>query len=54
MLGKRSFVEDVFLPFYCQTGTAISAFNAWVILNSLATLHLRVAAQTEIAAKIAD
>ena len=54
VLGKRSFVEDVFLPFYRQTGAAISAFNAWVMLKSLETLPFRVAAQSETAAKIAD
>jgi len=47
VLGKANFVEDVFLPFYRQTGAAISAFNAWVMLKSLETLPLRVAAQTE-------
>ena len=47
VLGKASFVEDVFLPFYRQTGAAISAFNAWVMLKSLETLPLRVAAQIE-------
>jgi O-succinylhomoserine sulfhydrylase len=47
VLGKASFVEDVFFPFYRQTGAAISAFNAWVMLKSLETLPLRVAAQTE-------
>ena len=52
--GKRSFVEDVFLPFYLQTWAKISAFNAWVMLKSLETLPLRVAARTDIAAKIAD
>ena len=53
VLGKASFVEDVFLPFYRQTGAAISAFNAWVMLKSLETLPLRVAAQTENAAHVA-
>ena len=54
VLGKRSFVEEVFLPFYRQTGAAISAFNAWVMLKSLETLPLRVAAQSETATKLAD
>jgi O-succinylhomoserine sulfhydrylase len=54
VLGPRSFVEDVFLPFYRQTGAAISAFNAWVMLKSLETLPLRVAAQTNNASKIAN
>ena len=53
VLGKASFVEDVFLPFYRQTGAAISAFNAWVMLKSLETLPLRVAAQTENARHVA-
>ena len=45
VLGKRSFVEDVFLPFYRQTGAAMSAYNAWAILKSLETLPLRGAAK---------
>jgi len=53
VLGKASFVEDVFLPFYRQTGAAISAFNAWVMLKSLETLPLRVTAQTENARHVA-
>ena len=54
VLGSRDFVEDVFLPFYRQTGAAISAFNAWVMVKALETLPLRVAAQSQNAAKIAD
>ena len=54
VLGKRSFVEDVFLPFYQQTGAAIGVFNAWAMLKSNETLPLRVAAQSETEAKIAD
>ena len=53
VLGRRSFIEGVFLPFYRQTGATISAFNAWVMLKSLETLPLRVAAQSNTAAKIA-
>ena len=54
VLGSRDFVEDVFLPFYRQTGAAISAFNAWVMVKALETLPLRAAAQSQNAAKIAD
>ncbi|MEK9759845.1 MAG: PLP-dependent transferase, partial [Candidatus Puniceispirillum sp.] len=54
VLGKTAFVEDVFLPFYRQTGAAMSAFNAWVMLKSLETLPLRVDAQTRNAAAVAD
>ena len=53
VLGRRSFIEGVFLPFYRQTGATISAFNAWVMLKSLETLPLRVTAQSNTAAKIA-
>ena len=28
VLGRRDFIDDVFLPFYRQTGAAMSAFNA--------------------------
>ena len=53
VLGKKAFIEDVFLPFYRQTGAAMSPFNAWVMLKALETLSLRVDAQTKTAAKIA-
>ena len=43
-----------FYRFYRQTGAAISAFNAWVMVKALETLPLRVAAQSQNAAKIAD
>ena len=46
VLGSAAFIEEVFLPFYRQTGAAMSPFNAWVALKSLETLHLRVDAQT--------
>ena len=49
VLGSTAFVEDIFLPFYRQTGAAMSAFNAWVMLKGLETLPLRVAAQSETA-----
>ena len=53
VLGKKTFIEEVFLPFYRQTGAAMSPFNAWVMLKSLETLRLRVDAQTQSAEKIA-
>lgn len=54
VLGKRDFVEKVFLPFYRQTGAVVSAFNAWVMLKSLETLELRVAQMTANAGRLAD
>jgi len=37
-----------------QTGPSISPFNAWVLLKGLETLAVRVRAQTETAALVAD
>ena len=54
VLGSSDFVEDVFLPFYWQTDASISAFNAWVMVKALETQPLRVAAQSQNAAKISD
>jgi len=54
VLGDASFIHDELLPFYRQTGAAISPFNAWVLLKSLETLPLRLDAQTKSAAAIAD
>ena len=53
VLGDAAFIHDELLPFYRQTGAAISPFNAWVLLKSLETLSLRVKAQTTSATQIA-
>lgn len=53
VLGDQAFIKDIFTPFYRQTGAAISAFNAWVMLKSLETLSLRIEAQCASAARIA-
>jgi O-succinylhomoserine sulfhydrylase len=37
-----------------QTGPSLSPFNAWVLLKGLETLVVRVRAQTDTAAKVAD
>lgn len=54
VLGTEKFVADHLHPYFKHTGSALSPFNAWVMLKSLETLPLRVRAQTEAAAKIAD
>ena len=53
VLSSRKWIEDVFQPFFRNTGPALSAFNAWVILKGLETMALRVAAQSAAAEKIA-
>lgn len=54
VLGNSEYMDEVFLPFYRQTGPAISAFNAWVMTKSLETLSLRVEAQSKSATMLAD
>ena len=54
VLGSESFIRDKYHNYFKHTGSAMSPFNAWVMLKSLETLPLRVRAQTEAAAKIAN
>ena len=54
VLGSADFVEEKLLPFLRHTGPALSPFNAWVALKGLETLELRVRAEAESAAKVAD
>lgn len=54
ILSTEKFIQDNIHQLMRQTGPSMSPFNAWVLLKGLETLHLRVARQTETAAKIAD
>jgi len=54
VLGSKDFINDVFQPFYRNTGPSMSPFNAWVMLKSLETLDLRVERHTRNAAQVAD
>ena len=54
VLGSESFIRDKYHNYFKHTGSAMSPFNAWVMLKSLETLPLRVKAQTDGAARIAD
>src|SRR4030081_1920962 len=54
ILSSEAFVAEHIHNFLRQTGPAMSPFNAWVLLKGLETLAVRVRAQTETAAKIAD
>ena len=51
--GTRQFVREVAEPYLKHTGGAISPFNAWMMLNGLNTMDLRVRAQTEGALQLA-
>jgi O-succinylhomoserine sulfhydrylase len=54
ILSSEAFIAEHIHNFLRQTGPSISPFNAWVLLKGLETLAVRVRAQTETAAKIAD
>lgn len=54
VLGSKKWVTDTLQPFIRNTGPALSAFNAWILLKGLETLPLRVEAASRSAEKIAD
>src|SRR6476661_5951242 len=54
ILSSESFIAEHIHNFMRQTGPSISPFNAWVLLKGLETLAVRVRAQTDTAARIAD
>ena len=54
VLGGEAYITDYVHNFLRQTGPSMSPFNAWVLLKGLETLPIRVKAQCETAAKIAD
>ncbi len=54
ILSSEAFITEHLHTFMRQTGPSISPFNAWVLLKGLETLAVRVRAQTESAARIAD
>ena len=54
ILSDAEWVKEKLDPILKQTGPALSPFNAWVLLKSLETLPLRIRAQTETAAVVAD
>lgn len=54
ILGSQAFIDEHIHNFMRQTGPSMSPFNAWVLSKGLETLAVRVRAQTETAAAIAD
>src|ERR1700742_3575550 len=54
ILSSEAFIAEHIHNFMRQTGPSLSPFNAWVLLKGLETLGIRVKAQTESAAKIAE
>ena len=54
ILASEKFIATHIHNFLRQTGPSLSPFNAWVMLKSLETLTVRVAAQTRSAERIAE
>ncbi len=54
VLGSKRFIRETLEPYVKHTGGALSPFSAWLLLKSLETLDLRVRAQAEAAARLAD
>ncbi len=54
ILSSEQFIADHIHTFMRQTGPSMSPFNAWVLLKGLETLAIRVRAQTEAAAAVAE
>ena len=52
--GTREFIRGTIEPYMKHTGGALSPFNAWVMLNGMTTLDLRVRAQAATAQAIAE
>lgn len=51
--GSRDYIRKVLEPFLKHIGSALSPFNAWVLLKGIETLDLRVRAATETALHLA-
>src|ERR1700709_2450133 len=54
ILSSEAFIAEHIHTFMRQTGPSMSPFNAWVLLKGLETLAIRVRAQTETPASVAD
>ena len=54
ILGSNEYFTNSLLPFNRHTGPSMSAFNAWVLVKSLETLHMRVNAMSENGQKVAE
>ena len=51
--GTRDFIRGTVEPYMKHTGGAMSPFNAWVLLNGITTMDLRVRAQAATAQHLA-
>jgi O-succinylhomoserine sulfhydrylase len=54
LLGSADYIVEKLLPFVRHTGPALSAFNAWVLVKSLETMHMRVESMVSNAQAVAE
>lgn len=54
LCATEQMVIEKFLPVQKNSGMVLSPFNAWVVLKGLETLDLRMRAQSELAAELAQ
>lgn len=54
ILGSNDYFTNHLLPFNRHTGPSMSAFNAWVLMKSLETMHMRVDHMVKSAAALAQ
>ena len=53
VLADADFMNEHFIPFYRHTGPSMSPFNAWVFLNGLETLAIRMEVHSQRALDLA-
>lgn len=54
VMSSKTYIEEMFMPYFRHTGPALSPFNAWVILKGLETLAIRTERHVANAQKIAE
>ena len=54
LLGSAEYIVGKLLPFVRHSGPALSPFNAWVLVKSLETMHMRVEAMVSNAQAVAE
>ena len=54
LLGSADYMVEKLLPFVRHSGPALSPFNAWVLVKSLETMHMRVESMVSNAQAVAE
>jgi O-succinylhomoserine sulfhydrylase len=54
LLGSADYIVEKLLPFVRHSGPALSPFNAWVLVKSLETMHMRVESMVSNAQLVAE